>query len=121
MNAAYKETADNHGIDPADAGSVLLTAGAILDPDILSHGASDAIGITEGQTREEVRTKLQNALERLLSGSSEAEIRLAGQIDPEFANDMEESGNDKDDTATDVLIERAKDRIRETLKWLDIQ
>lgn len=118
---SYQETADNHGIDPADAGSVLLTAGAILNPDILSHYASDAIGITEGQTIEEVRTKLQNTLERLNSGDDETMVRLAGQIDPEFADDLEEmEEGDMDDVgASDVLIDHARDLIKKTLRWLD--
>lgn len=126
MNATYQETADNHRINPSDAGNVLLTAGAISNPTILSFDASDAIGIKEGQTIEEVRTKLQNALERLSSGDDKTRVRLAEQIDPGFADEMEkseeesESDMDDDEMTCNILIEHAKDLIRKTLGWLDV-
>jgi len=118
---SYQETADNHGIDPADAGSVLLAAGAVETPPVLCHGASDSIGITEGQTKEEVRRRLQDALERLESEDDvETRAQLAGQIDPETADDIEKENSTDDRTVIYVLIDNAKGLIRKTLRWLDV-
>lgn len=118
---SYQETADNHGIDPNDAGGVVLTAGAVQNPPILSHDASDAIGIKEGQTREDVKTKLRDALERLGSeDDEETKAQLAGQIDPELADELEAANSADNPTANDVLISSARELIKKTLRWLDV-
>lgn len=100
----------------------MLTTGAILDPDILSFDASDAIGIIPGQTKTQVKQVLRNTLNRLsgLSFSDQQKaLRLAHIINPLEDDQSDEDTQNPDPTTVDVRVEEASELIKATLAWLD--